>query len=435
VTALRPDLRQAPSPGLPLAYLVTAAAAFLLAAAGVVWLAHDLGGHYYHPRVLALAHTVALGWITLVMLGASYQLVPVVLERPLWSERLARWQLAVLAGGVAGMVGHFALGRWVGLPWAAGLVAAGLAGHLLNVTLTLRGLARWSFPARCVVGAHAGLGLTALFGLALAILRAAAVELPDPLATVHAHYHLALLGWVTPMVLGIAARVYPMFFLAPDDPGALGTVQLAGLGLGVPLVVAGLLGGAGLAPVGALLVTAALGAHLAWVVVTARRRKRPALDAPLRFVLTGAAFLVPAAALGVALATGVLAGPRAATACAVLALGGWISLTIVGMMLKIVPFLVWLRVYAPRAGRAAVPTLAQLGWPRAEALAHVALTAGTGALAAAVGAGSVPGIRLAGVILLVGAAAFAATLGRVLRHLGDRAGRALVPAPARAAVR
>jgi hypothetical protein len=258
----------------------------------------------------------------------------VVLERPLWSERLARWQLAVLAGGVAGMVGHFVLGRWTGLPWAAGLVAAGLTGHLLNVTLTLRGLARWTFTAWCVAGAHAGLGLTALFGLALAILRAVAVGLPDPLGTVHAHYHLALLGWVAPMVLGIAARVYPMFFLAPDDPGALGTMQLAGLGLGGPLVVAGLLGGgAVLVPAGALLVAAAFGAHLAWVVLTIRRRKRPALDAPLRFVLTGAAFLLPAAALGVALATGVLAGPRAAGAYAVLVLGGWISLTIVVMLL------------------------------------------------------------------------------------------------------
>ena len=34
----------------------------------------------------------------------------------------------------------------------------------------------------------------------------------------------------------------------------------------------------------------------------------------------------------------------------VLALGPWASLTIVGMLLKIVAFLVWYRVYGPRAG-------------------------------------------------------------------------------------
>jgi hypothetical protein len=83
-----------------------------------------------------------------------------------------------------------------------------------------------------------------------------------------------------------------------------------------------------------------------------------------------------------------------------------------------------------------VPTLAQLGWPRGETLALVALTAGMGALAAAVGAGSVPGIRLAGAILLVGGAAFAATLGRVLRHLraGAPASGSLAPSHARASV-
>jgi hypothetical protein len=80
---------------LPLAYLGAAAAAFVAAMAALPWLAPELGGHYYHPRVLALTHAITLGWITMSILGASYQLIPIVLQRPLWSERLARWQLGV----------------------------------------------------------------------------------------------------------------------------------------------------------------------------------------------------------------------------------------------------------------------------------------------------------------------------------------------------
>src|SRR5215467_10130629 len=101
---------RAPAPGrgisplIPLGYLTCAAAVFLAATAGIVWLAPDLAGHYYHPRVLALTHTVTLGWITIAIMGASYQLVPVVLERPLWSARLARWQLVLLVTAVSGMV-------------------------------------------------------------------------------------------------------------------------------------------------------------------------------------------------------------------------------------------------------------------------------------------------------------------------------------------
>ena len=408
---------RAPAVTLPLRYLVAAAIAFLVATGGVPWLATELAGHYYHPRILALTHTVALGWITLAIVGASYQLIPIVLERPLWSERLARWQFLVLAAGIVGMVAHFYIGHWAGLPWAAGVVGLGVALHLVNVTLTVRGVGRWGFTPWLVAGAHVGLGLTVLFGLGLALSPAWRLWSWDALAAVHAHLHLALLGWVAPMVIGVAARVVPMFLLAPEPGGRLGLVQLGGLGLGVPAVVVGLLAVPALLLPGALLLAAALAAHAVWVGAMVRRRKRPALDWGLRFVLTGTVFLLPATAMGLALALGWLSGPRAALAYVVLAFGGWVSLSIVGMMLKIVPFLTWHRTYAPQAGRGPVPTLAQLGWPAAEGTAYAFLTGGTVVLAAAVATGSPAWARAAGALLTLGALAFAATLGHVLSHL------------------
>ena len=80
---------RAPSVVLPIAYLATAAAAFVLAALALPGLGAVLAGHYYHPRLLALTHVLALGWVTLAIMGASYQIIPVVIERPLFSERLA----------------------------------------------------------------------------------------------------------------------------------------------------------------------------------------------------------------------------------------------------------------------------------------------------------------------------------------------------------
>jgi transposase-like protein len=92
-------------------------------------------------------------------------------------------------------------------------------------------------------------------------------------------------------------------------------------------------------------------------------------------------------------------------------------LTIVGMMLKIVPFLVWYRVYAPRAGRAPVPTLAQFSWPGAEGLAYNLLGGGIPVLAIAVGAGDPVWIGAAGGLLALGALSFGAALVRILHHL------------------
>jgi hypothetical protein len=63
---------RAPSPTLPLGFLGVAVLAFVLAGVALPWLASDLTGHYYHPRLLALTHTLTLGWITLAILGASY---------------------------------------------------------------------------------------------------------------------------------------------------------------------------------------------------------------------------------------------------------------------------------------------------------------------------------------------------------------------------
>jgi hypothetical protein len=397
-----------------------AALAFVMAAAAVPWLALELAGHYYQPRVLALTHLVTLGWITLTIMGASYQIVPIVLGRAIWSERLARWQLAVTATGVIGLAGHFFIGSW------PGLVALGVGTHLVNVTLTVRGLSQWTFTARLVALAHVGLGLTTILGALLAGNKLTRVLPGDLFANLHAHVHLALLGWVLPMVFGVAARVYPMFLLAREPAGWPGRVQLWGLGLGVPATAVGIVTDRALLAAGALAVVAATAAHLAWVAEMLRSRRRPSLDWGLRFVLTGALALVPASGLGLSLAFDVLAGPRVALAYAVLALGGWASLTIAGMLLKIVPFLVWYRAFASRVGREPVPTLPDLAWPAGEAVAWAALSVGFASLALACWLGEVVWIRAAGLVLTAGALAFGATLLRVLHHLRPWPGHAAV---------
>ncbi|MBI2528341.1 MAG: hypothetical protein HYV93_20465 [Candidatus Rokubacteria bacterium] len=407
----------ASAPTLPLRYMVTASLAFVLAAAGTVWFAAPLSGHYYQPRVVALVHTVTLGWITLTIMGASYQLIPIVLERPIWSERLARWQFVILSAGIAGMLAHFYNGTWPGLALAAGVVAVGATVHLINALASLRAVKVWSFTARLLAVALAGLALTVLFGLGLAADRIWKFLPGGFFPTLHAHFHLGLLGWVAPMILGVAARVYPMFLLARDPKGWPGALQLWGLPLGGAAVVLGLLAVPVLVIPGALGVAAAAVGHLVWVAGMVANRKRPALDWGLRCALTGTAFLVPTGIMGLGFAGGLLAGPRLALAYGVLALGGWASLTIVGMLFKIVPFLVWYRVYGPLVGKAPVPTLAQLPWALGESLTHGFLSVGVAALAVAVGAGDPLWIGTAGAIVTLGALAFALSLGRVLRHL------------------
>ena len=239
------------------------------------------------------------------------------------------------------MVGHFWMGRWDGLAWAAALVGAGILAHVVNVALSVRGLARWFFTARGVALALGGLTLTVAFGVTLAMTHGAHVFPGGLLGAVHAHFHLALLGWVAPMIVAVAARVYPMFLLAPEPGGWAPPSSSEAWASACPPLSWG----------------SCSGGPRWWRRAPSRSRWRSGftrggswalpgggsgltLDWGLRFVLTGTACLAPLGALGLAFALGVGSGPRVALAYAVLALGGWVSLTIVGMMLEIVPFLV-----------------------------------------------------------------------------------------------
>src|SRR4029453_3048751 len=212
------------------------------------------------------------------ILGASYQLIPIVLQRPLWSERLARWQLGVLLIGVIGMIAHFWIGTWPALASAAALVGLGAGMHVVNVVLPLHDFDRWTFTARLVVLGHVGLSLTVVFGFALALNHVWSFLPGAFFPTLHAHIHLALPWWIAPMLMGVSARVYPMFLLAPEPRGWPGRIQLWGLAVGAPVLVTGLLAAPGLIAPGAALLAAAAAGHVAWVIWMVRSRKRPALD-------------------------------------------------------------------------------------------------------------------------------------------------------------
>jgi hypothetical protein len=396
------------------------------AALAAPWGATALAGHYYQPTIFALAHTLTLGWITLSIVGASCQIVPAVLGRSLWSSRLQWIAYGTLLIGVVGMIAHFALAEFVGLVYSAALVGAGALLHVTNVAVALARLPRWTFTARCVALALVGLVATVVAGVALGVNHVWPF-LPEVFPALHAHVHVALLAWVLPMVLGVGAHAYPTFLLAPEPRGRLGDIQFGGLALGVPGLALGLLAWPVIVAPAAILVAATVAAHLAWVGRMLRDRRRQRLDWPLRFVLTGTLALALTTTFGLALAFDVVVGARAALAYGVLALGGWATFTIAGMMLKIVPFLVWSAVYAPRVGLEPVPSVAALSWPAAERPPWALLSVGVAGLTLAVAAGDDVWIYRATLVIAAGGLAFAAAVGRSLWPILVRLSSAPLP--------
>src|SRR5690606_31345927 len=66
-----------------------AALSFLIATILILTNTSAFTKHYFNPQTLAITHTMALGWGTMIILGASHQLFPVMIEGKLHSNLLA----------------------------------------------------------------------------------------------------------------------------------------------------------------------------------------------------------------------------------------------------------------------------------------------------------------------------------------------------------
>jgi cbb3-type cytochrome oxidase subunit 1 len=414
---------------VPLRYFVTAQAAFVTALLWAPWQVSDLLDFYYQGHDLALTHLLTLGWITMTIMGASFQLVPVALETTLWSERLACWQYWIMLFGVAMMVGHFWIGHHHGVAIGAGLVLIAVILFLINMGRTLWLLPRWDIVGRHVAAALVYLASTAIMGNLMALDKMFDFLGGQVLRTIHAHAHLAGIGWVTMMIFGASYKLIPMFSLSElrDERPAYRQFWLLNVGLAglfVTLLLQSLW-----AMLFAILIVVAVGLFLWTMYEVLRARRRPRLDWGLRHSLSAMVTLAIATLLGLWLSTGWVAGDEFAARLAfgygVLALLGWISVTIIGMMYKIIPFLIWHHRYSDFVGLRPVPAATQLlgeSTPRTE---FWLLYAGIAMTVAGVIFTSALLLQVGTIVLALAGLTFAVTVCRIYRHLVPR----LTPLP------
>jgi hypothetical protein len=306
--ATRRDLT--PSSSLPLAYFAFAHLA--LVTAFVVLATHPSlpGAFFYHPRMVAVVHLVTLGWLTGSILGAFYVVAPLALRLPM-PVGVADWTaFAAFVLGTVGMVGHFWIGEYVGMIWAAGPVIGAIAWVAVRAW---RGLpaAAVPFPIKLHVAlAFANILGAGLLGATIGVARTRDAAWFSPLAATYAHAHLAAVGWVTMMVVGLAYRLIPMMLPAQMPSGwRLGrSAVLVEAGL-IVLVVA-LIRQSAAVPVGAGRIVAGLASFVVEMRGVLRHRMPRPVALPLRDWSTWQAhaalvWMVAAAVLGVALSIGV----------------------------------------------------------------------------------------------------------------------------------
>lgn len=400
-----------------------AAASFLVATILLLIAGADFTGHWFQPRILSITHLMALGWATMIILGACHQLVPVLIGSDLYSKGLAQLSFGTAAIGIPLLVYGFHVFD-LGWParWGGGLVVTAVLAFTANIALSIARSRQESVHAVFVLTATLWLLLTVSLGLALLFNFTSSLLPRDSLHYLALHAHLGVVGWFLLLVLGVGSRLIPMFLISKyGAPRLLWAVfALVNAALIAYVLLFLLRPGSGIhpAPVGLVLAALLLFAHYCRQAHKERIRRK--VDDQMKVsLLSVALLLVPVAVLVVLLA--VLLPLGGARTDLVLLYGftiffGWLTAIILGMTFKTLPFIVWNKVYHHRASMGKVPGPRDLFGHAAFAAMAVAYLAGFAVFACGIVLPSAIMLKGGAVLLVIAAALYNWNVMRLLTH-------------------
>jgi len=415
---------------------------------GVAWLVARpdlLATYHYNQYVIAATHLFVLGWICSVVMGAMYQLVPVALETKLYSERLAKWQFAFHVVGFVGMMWMFNAWNMKQVGHFGSVMAVSVGLFVYNIARTLLRVPKWNVIATAISAALVWFSLTVLAGLSIAAAKCAyesteglataegvkevvgglrwvagLVSHFDAISAMHAHAHLGVVGFFVMLIVGVSYRLIPMFTLSEVQSKRRAGLSVTLLNIGLAGSVVTILLRSPWKFVFALVAVAGLMVYGWELRAILRARKRRSLDWGLKTFLAAIALFIPLSFLALVLAWPLLPLNRfigqLENVYGFLGLLGVVTLAILGMLHKILPFLVWFGVYSPHVGRAQLPTTAQMGSERWQAGGLWSYLLGLATTTPAILFENESWVRVGGALLLASLVMFALNAAKVLRH-------------------
>lgn len=358
-------LQQTTSYKVVLPFYIYATISFLTACVLLLLNTAVIHQHYFHPQTLAITHIMALGWGTMIILGASHQLLPALIDGKLSSNGLAYLSFGSAAAGIPLLVTGFYLFQtgWL-LQTGAIFINAAIIFYLVNVVSSIYETKKCGVQAVFVVTAVGWLFATAFFGLLL-VFNFTRNWLPDnSVEYLSLHAHMGIAGWFLLLVLGVASRLIPMFLISKysNEKRLWWIYSLVNLGL-LGFILLKIFAGTGIAfYVPALLIGIALAGFGDYCRRAYKVRLRKQVDEQMKLSLVSVAFLLlPVICLLLVIAF--MSKNRQANI--VLLYGfciffGWITAIILGMTFKTLPFIVWNKVYHDKAAKGKTPTPKEL---------------------------------------------------------------------------
>lgn len=339
----------------------TAAVFFLLLCILLFLSATELTDHYFNPPILAIVHTAALGWGTMVIFGAAYQLLPVICERELFSTRLAFLSYILLTIGSCGMIWCFWMFDmgWVMILSGAAVVCSSYL-YAFNLYQTANDSNKSQVHQHFLLLSAFWLCFTTTVGLLLAINLRYTFIPRNHLDILKLHAHAGIAGWFLQLICGVGAKLIPMFLLGKSKRTWLLYAALILQNTGLILFLAdGYFNAITMRmSMYGLLIAIGTVCWLLYIADAYRHRARKKIDllmkhAGFSFICLSLAFM----SLPV-----ILAYPHTKWTAlyGTFIFLGWITGIILGQTFKTLPFIVWNNRYKNLNGKAKIPMPKQL---------------------------------------------------------------------------
>jgi cbb3-type cytochrome oxidase subunit 1 len=353
--------QNAPSPTVVVPHFIFGGLTLLITALLIVFHPEAFTQHFFNAPLLSITHLLALGWITMIIFGALYQLLPVIMEVKLYSEFLAKFSFVFLAVGTVLLGAAFwRLSFGLLMLVAATFVVLSVTSFLINVLLTAKTSQKKIIERTFIICSAFWLLFTVLAGLTLAVnlmypfLKVSHIEL------LKLHAHAGIVGWFIQLVIGVSVKLLPMFMVSHS-------VSTKRLYYTLYFVNIGLLSGIislyfQFKPVllgSSLLVVTGIVIYLYFLLKSYKKRVKKQLDIGMKQTMLSFGILVIPLFLILILLFN-FSVLKTFTLPLSIAYGsaiiiGFVTSLVMGQTYKTLPFIVWLKVYRGRVGKVVLP--------------------------------------------------------------------------------
>lgn len=317
--------------------------------------------HYFHPHTLAITHLMALGWGTMIILGASHQLVPVLIEKNLYSVKLGYASFILAAIGIPLLVyGFYVFDMSWPAKWGGRFALLAVICYIINLVASMRRVKAKNIHAVFILTASLWLFLTVFLGLALVYNFTWPFLPKETLHYLPLHAHTGIVGWFLLLVIGVGSKLIPMFLISKySNPRLLWFIYLL-TNAGLIMFILSFLYFPGRAynnfSLAAVLFALGLFGYYCFKAMKQRIRKQ--VDEQLKISILSIVMMFLPLIFLVSITGWLIADKLNAKMVLIYGFAiffGWITAIIFGMTFKTLPFIVWNKVYHDKVGLGKTP--------------------------------------------------------------------------------